>query len=63
MMCMKLEGKSVTELKVNSKFLPQTLLLDYLLTVLKEIEGGHHISCVFIELLVMQGTAKPESLT
>lgn len=59
----KLEGKSVTELKVDSKLLPQALLLlDYLLTVLKEMEGGHPISWVFIELLVMRSTAKPESL-
>lgn len=63
-MCTKLEVKSVRELKVNSKFLPQTLLLlDCFLIMLKEVEGGHHISCVFIELVVMQGTAEPESLT
>ena len=63
-MCTKLEVRSVRKLKVNSEFLPQTrLLLDYFLIMLKEVEGGHHISCVFIELLVMQGTAKPESLT
>lgn len=49
----KLEGKSVTELKVNSKFLPQALL---------EKEDGHPISWVFIELPVMRSTAKPESL-
>lgn len=63
-MCIKLGVKPVTELKANSKFLPQTLLiLGSFLVMLKEIEGRHHISCVFIELLVMQGTAKPESLT
>jgi len=40
---------SVTELKVNSKFLPRVLLLlDYFLTVLEEMEGnsGHQISHV-----------------
>jgi len=40
---------SVTELKVNSKFLPRVLLLlDYFLTVLEEMEGnsGHPISRV-----------------
>ena len=63
MLSVKLEVKSMTKLKFNSKFLPQTLLLlDYSLPMLKEIEGGRHISCVFIELLVTQSMAKPESL-
>lgn len=52
------------ELEGNSKFPPQTLLLlDYFLIMLEEVEGGHDIGCVAMELVVMQGTAKPESLT
>lgn len=31
--------------------------------MLEEVEGGHDIGCVAMELAVMQGTAKPESLT
>lgn len=53
--CVKLEVESMMELKINSKFLPRTLVAPGLFYN-AEGDSGHHMSCVFVELLVMQGT-------